>query len=165
MLAGSITTFSLTAQPRCRLLAAAALRRCRTVNRLAEELVSGFQQLCLHFSGAAQVQAEMSERVRACVRYQFSVFQPLNLWLGFAAGDAGHGVITAQVFLRAAYVLHPLRKSCRGRGKIRAAQGSSGKGEHFHRKLAGSDPIRSASPLPGRRRLQRGLLVLSRFRP
>lgn len=45
--------------------------------------------------------------------YRLSIFQPADAWLGFAAGCAGHSVISAQVLLCAADVLHPLGKSCR----------------------------------------------------
>lgn len=45
--------------------------------------------------------------------YQFSIFQPAYLWCRFATGHAGHGVITTEVFLCAADVLHPFRKSCK----------------------------------------------------
>lgn len=43
--------------------------------------------------------------------YQLSILHPANLRFRFPAGHTGHGVITTEVFLCAADVLHPLRKS------------------------------------------------------
>lgn len=56
-------------------------------------------------------------------RYLFAVFQPADVWFGFAAGCTGQGVFTADVSLCAVDVLHPLRIGCnQGRSELQIWQ-------------------------------------------
>lgn len=97
----------------------ASCHRCATVTTLGctlnrfQETSQSCQGGSEHFTAVAKLLSYRTIKIYDFEHYQLSIFQPADVWFGFATGNAGHSVFTAEVFLCAADVLHPLRKSCK----------------------------------------------------
>lgn len=74
-----------------------------------------------YFAAIAKLLSYRTIKTCELESYPFSIFQPVDAWFRFATGYAGHSVLAAEVFLCAADVLYPLRKSCKW-GKLKSCR-------------------------------------------
>lgn len=65
------------------------------------------------FTAAAKLLSYGTKQIHEFEYYHNAVLQPADVWFGFAADYAGHGVVTTDVLLCAVDVLHPLGKGCK----------------------------------------------------